>query len=490
MVICMEGIVMLKKLKVKYINMPVQVKATFWFFVCSILQKGISTITTPIFTRLLSTTEYGQFGVYNSWLGIVSIFVTLRLSTGVYAQGLIKFEEDRLKFVSSMQGLSTTLSVIFLGIYWCTQSFWNDLFDVTTAQMLAMFAMIWATSVFEFWASEQRVLYSYKTLVIVTLLVSLAKPAISILFVVNSVDKVSARIFGIAIVEVIGYSGLFLYQMAKGRCFFSKKYWLYSLRFNIPLVPHYLSQVILNSSDRIMIEKMVGDSEAGIYGLAYSISQIMVLFNTALMSTIGPWIYRKIKDEKYQDISKISYMALGGIACVNLLLIAFAPEIVAVFAPVEYYDAIWIIPPVAMSVYFMFSYDLFAKFEFYYEKTHYIPFASGVGAILNVILNYYFIDMFGYYAAGYTTLFCFIAYALCHYLFMKKVCKNYLNNVKVYNGRILLMIAMSFLAIGFLFMFMYNFSAFRYMVLFLFVLGGWLMRKKIINGIKCILNKG
>ena len=48
--------------------------------------------------------------------------------------------------------------------------------------------------------------------------------------------------------------------------------------FNLPLVPHYLSGAILNTADRIMIEKMVGASAAGIYSLAYSVSLIMIGF--------------------------------------------------------------------------------------------------------------------------------------------------------------------------------------------------------------------
>ena len=49
---------MFKELKKSYNNMPVQVKASFWFLICSFMQKGISTIATPIFTRLLTTAEY------------------------------------------------------------------------------------------------------------------------------------------------------------------------------------------------------------------------------------------------------------------------------------------------------------------------------------------------------------------------------------------------------------------------------------------------
>ena len=114
------------------------------------------------------------------------------------------------------------------------------------------------------------------------------------MLIIYSEDKVLARILGLAIVEFFAYIGLFIYQMYKGKKFCIWKYWKYALLFNLPLIPHYLSQVVLASSDRIMISRLIGDSEAGIYSLAYSLSLIMTLFNSALMQTLSPWIYQKI----------------------------------------------------------------------------------------------------------------------------------------------------------------------------------------------------
>ena len=97
------------------------------------------------------------------------------------------------------------------------------------------------------------------------------------------------------------------------------------------------------------------------------------------------------------------------------------PEVISIFAPVEYYDAIWIVPPVACAVYFKFLYPLFSTVEFYYEKTGFVMIASCIAAGANIVLNYIFIRIYGYYAAGYTTLFCYILYSLAHYVFQRRV---------------------------------------------------------------------
>lgn len=478
---CTDGQNLIKK----YQSLPVQLKASFWFLICAFLQKGISVITTPIFTRLLSTAEYGRYNVFNSWLGIVGIFVSLNLSYGVYGQGLVKFEEEEKEFSSSLQGLSITLVAGWTVIYFLFRDFWNDLFSLTTVQMLSMLVMIWATAAFGFWAVAQRVHYKYKMLVFITLAVSIAKPAAGVFFVIHAQDKVTARILGLALVELIGYSALFCAQMLGGKKFYSAKFWTHALLFNLPLIPHYLSQTVLNNADRIMIERMTGADDAGVYSLAYSISLIMTLFNTALLQTLSPWIYKKIKAKRIQDIASAAYITLVLIAAVNILLIAFAPEAVAIFAPETYHDAIWVIPPVAMSVYFMYSYDLFAKFAFYYEKTRFIMTASVTGAAVNIVLNYIFIRLFGYQAAGYTTLACYIIYDIGHFFFMNKVCDEYCGGIRPYNVKILLTITVSFMLSGFILLFTYKCVFLRYSIIAgLFILIIY-KRKKI----TCLLRK-
>lgn len=477
----------MKRLLEKYNKLPMQVRASFWFLICAFLQKGISFITTPIFTRILSTEDYGQFNVFISWLGIVTVFVSLNLYYGVYSQGLIKFEEQRKKYSSSLQGLTLTLVAGWLLVYLLFFRFWNDLFSLSTIQMMSMLVMIWTTAVFNFWSMEQRVDFKYRKLVIVTLLVSIAKPCLGIFLVMHTRDKVTARILGIVIVEFVMYTGFFICQMYRGKMFFSKKYWKYALTFNIPLIPHYLSVSILGSSDRIMIARLIGSNEAGIYSLAYSVSQIMTMLNTALMQTIEPWIYRKIKTKQIKDIAKVAYPLFIVVAVVNLFVIALAPEIISIFAPKAYYDAIWIVPPIAMSVYFMFAYSFFAAFEFYYEKTKYISLATMTGATLNIILNYIFMQIWGYYAAGYTTLICYMLYAVFHFVFMKRICRDYLCNAKPYNTKVLTFITVFFMGASFLFLATYNFQIIRYGIIVGLIIPLFICRKYVVGFIRNML---
>ena len=472
----------------KYENIPIQLKASLWFLLCSFLQKGISMITTPIFTRLLSADEYGSFGTFNSWYSIIYIIVSMNLASGVYTTAMVKHNNDKKILASSYQGLTLLLCSSWTIVYLSAINFWNALFSLTTVQMLALLLMIWTSSAFSLWCVEQRVTYSYKKLVLVTVLVSLAKPFLGILFVCNSDDKVTARIIGLAIVELLAYSPLGIYQMIRGGRLFSKKYWAYVFKYSLPLIPHALSQTILSSADRIMIRDMVGESQAGYYNLAYSISLIMIIFNTALSQTLAPWTYQKLKANKAEDINGVALFSTRLVAALNILLIILAPEIMSIFAPSEYADAVYVIPPIAMSVFFMYLYDWFARFEYYYEKTYLILIASISGATLNLILNYLLIPIFGYISAGYSTLICYIVYSFMHYFFMKKIVKEKLPGRKIYNIKKVLIISVVFIGGGIGILITYNHIVIRYCCLVLVLIFAFFKRKILIEKSMDIMN--
>ena len=477
---------MLGKIIIKYKNLPVQVKASFWFLSCAFLQKGISVITTPVFTRLLSTEEYGNYSVWSSWLGIVTVFVSLNLYYGVYTSGLVRYDNDRKNFVVSLESLNFLSCAIWLLFYLLTRRFWNGIIGITTNQIVAMLLIIWTTSIFNFWSAEQRVEFKYKSLVVLTLIMAVAKPVLGIILIKTSTDKVLARIYSLCAVELLLCIPILIKQIQDYHTIFNTKYWKYALAFNIPLIPHYLSQVVLNSSDRIMIGKMVGSAEAGVYNLAYSISLIMTMFNTALMQTIEPWMYKKLKEDRAKDITIIAYGLFVFVALLNLLLILFAPELVSIFAPKTYQDATWLIPPIAMSVYFMFQYTFFAVVEFYYKKTKYISIATIIGALINLVSNYIFIKICGYHAAAYTTLGCYILYTIFHFIFMKKLCNENLG-YEIYNTSLIFWSSLMFLGLGFACMTLYGNSVLRYMVIISAVFLIIVFNKKIINFIRTML---
>lgn len=470
----------LKPLLNKIQNMSVPVKASIAFMVCSFLQRGISTLTTPIFTRLLTEEQYGYYSVFNAWLEIVSVFTTLKLSGSVFMQALVKFDDDKDKLTSSVAGLGTMISLFTFATYWIFRNWLNKWMGISTFMMVCIFLASWATMIFELWAGQERNQYRYVPLVIMTIFTSLAKPLSGIVAVLmTDVYKAEARILSTVVVEIVAYSWLFFIFLKKGKSFYDKKYWTYSFSLNAPLIPHYLTRMVLNQSDRLMIKAMIGFGAAGIYSLAHNLAWMLTLITNAIMNTLNPWIFQRIKKKNYNHIPPTIYAVLVLVASVGIGMVSLAPEIIRIFAPEGYYGAVWIIPPLCVSVYFMFLFNLFAAFEYYFEKTSFLTIASTIGGVLNIILNFIFIRLLGYIAAGYTTLVCYIFYAVAHYICYRKILNENLEGIQIYDIRIIIGISGGFLLVCAALLFLYDKIVLRYALIAVILLIMFSQRMKL-----------
>lgn len=474
----------------KYKRLPVSVRASLWFVVCSVLQKGIAFLTTPIFTRLMSTEQYGQVTIYNSWVEVFTIFATLNLFYGVYNNALTKYPNDKDVATSSMQGLCTTMTIAAFCIYLILQEWINKLTGMSTIMTCFLFLEVLFIPAFRFWAAKQRFEYKYKLLVVLTLLISVLTAGLGVPAVILSQEKGIAKILTSVGSQILIGLCLYILIFSRGKSFFNKKYWKWALAFNLPLIPHYLSAVVLNQSDRIMINNMVGTSEAGIYGLAYTIGALVIIFNEAIMNTFTPWTYQHLKASQYGKIKSVSAFLVIFIAVISLSLVIIAPEIMWVLGGEKYADGVWIIAPIAASIFFRFLYAMYGNVEFYYEKNYFIMIASVVTALINIGLNYVFIKMYGYLAAGFTTLACFAIYALSHYVFSNRIVKQKCEGNDVYNNKLILIISLLVIVLSCLAMMLFNYWYIRYSLVALILIIGILFRKKITATFMQIRNKG
>lgn len=452
----------------KYKAISVQARAAIWFSACSILQKGISFIVVPIFTRILTTEQYGTYSLYLSWLQILTIITSLYLYYGVFTNGMNKYDTDRDRYISSMQGLTLTITAIVFAIFFVTQNAWSDILGLAPHLIFLMFVEMAVTPALSFWSGRQRFEYKYRKLVIVTLCKSIVNPILGLIMVSLAEDKATARILSVVIVEVCFCGVIMIYQFLKGKCWIDKKYWKFALGMAIPLLPHYLSGMILNKGDQIMISKMVSTSAVAFYSVAYNIGMLVQIFTNAISNSFTPWIYQRIKADKYEKIPETINFLMLLVAAISLCLMLLSPELVLLFGSSGYASAAYVIPPVAASVFFIFLYNILATPQFYFEKTSFLMVSSILAAVVNLGLNYIFIKQYGYVAAGYTTLVCYVLYSIGHAIISRKVMKEFIPGKILFDYKCVvgLSILVIFAGIGCNFLFDYKLVRYGLLVIF------------------------
>lgn len=478
----------ISRLIMKYKRMSLPAKAGLWFTISAFIQRGITFITTPIYTRILTTEQYGIVSVYNTWVEIISILCTMNLYYGGFNNGMRDYKNQRDEYVSSIQGLITTITICWGIVFWVGQLFFKSLLEMDSYIIILMFLQIIAYSSLALWASRERYEFRYRKLVLVTVsntLFSLTLPIIAVLLS-RPENGASARIVVQALCIIIFGSCLYFHNLRKGRIFYSSIFWKTAFLFNLPLLPHYLSTMILNHSDRIMISKMVGSEEAALYSVAYSGAMVLNILTVSINQSFAPWIYGKIEKKRYENIGDVSNGLFLGVSIIIMLLIAFAPEFLLVLGGRRYADAVIIVPPVAASLYFVFMYQIFANVEFYFKRNYFIAYASIIGAVINVILNFFGIKLFGYIAPGYTTLICYIIFGISHYIFMKRICVEEKIGSKIFDSKAIFSLAFILVAFSLLMALIYEHLLIRYAFLGVLIVILVIKRKYIYAKIKMI----
>lgn len=455
---------MTDNIKEKLNAIPLTIKVSTAYAICSILQKCLSFITLPLFTRLLTTEQYGQATIYSSWLGILTIFLTLNLAYGSFQTAMVKYEDKRAEYVASIQGICLLLAGIFLILYIPFRNLWNSWFELPTIFVVLMISEIVFSTSTLLWMGKNRFEFKYKSVVAVTMTISVIAPIFAYILVVSTEEKGYARILGYSAINIIAGIIFFTINMVHGKKLYNREFWKYALNFNIPLLVYYLSQAIFNQSDRIMISHIKGTSDAAMYGVAYNLAMILTFVLNAINGSYVPWMYEKIKKNRGQENKSVSIILVILMGLLILFVIWFAPEIISIMAGEQYEAAVYVVAPVAMSLLLLFYCQLFINIEFYYEEKKMLVYGSVGSAVLNIVLNRIFIPMFGFVAAGYTTLVSYIVFAVSNYCTMKNVLHKRKLQDNMYNYKALVWVFVLFMICGFLGAVLYKLLVLRVLI--------------------------
>lgn len=463
--------------------MPDSVKSSIAFAISTFILRGISFLTTPIFTRIMDQTQYGLMATYNSWLSILEVFAVIGLtSAGVFNSGLNEYRDDRDKYIFSVLTLCNIATILVFGIVFFIKIVFLPDFIIENNLLLLMFIHFLFYPAQIFWVTRQRYEYKYKLATAVTIGSTLLSQIFAVIAVLNSSsNQGTVKLWSNEIGWIIFAIPLYVYLLHKGWNKENGEKWKKILIFAIPLIPHYLAQHVMSGADRIMISDMVSQADAGIYNVVANISMISVIFWNAINASLIPYTYEKVNNKDYRPLNAVIKLLLVGygVICVGIVLIA--PEVLKILAPEEYFGGIYAVPPIASVAFLTALYNIYANIEFYHKKSTYIATATVVAACINIGLNALLIPRFSYTGAAYTTLASNIILLLMHYRGYKKTSVG-----KIYNDISFIKITIVVLCASLMCSFLYFNNMVRYFFICASVIILVIKRREIIGRIKNI----
>lgn len=398
------------------------VKAGAGYVIGNYLLKGITFLSAPIFTRLLTTADFGEYNTYLSYEAIIYILVGLALHSSIN-NAKIEYGKKLDSYVSAIVTFMLLSAVIWIVGANLLFEFYKGRFgfDRVIANLLIIHCL--SSSLLQVFNVYISLTYSVGSFLKVTAFNGIANIAFSALLILTffSEERCTGRIVGTVIpMALVGiYVVVFFFKKSVPKV--NWEYWKYGLVYSLPIVPHGISQVILSSFDRIMIKDMVGASEAGIYSFAYVIYSLFRVATTSLENVWKPWVYEKMEAKEFNSIRTQGSKYALGMGIFTVLVMLGAPELIKIFGDREYWGCTPCVVPVILGGFFSFLYTLPSLVEYYYKKTKFIAIGTMTAAVVNILLNYFFIKKYGYIAAAYTTLVTYLLYFAFHYFLACKI---------------------------------------------------------------------
>ena len=471
----------MSKLLAKWKSLPNSVKASVAFIISNLVLRGVSFLTTPVFTRIMAQSEYGIMATYNSWLSIIDVFALLGMtSAGVFNVGMNDYRNNRDQYMSSILVLDNIATITVFALIFGLKFILGQEFMMPFNLLVLMFIHFIFNPAQIFWITRQRYEYKYKLATAITILSVFIGQIIAVIVVLNvpsnqGVWKLWSNELGVLIFAV----PLYVFILVRGKTYIDKNMWKKVLIFALPLLPHYLAQHVMSGADRIMIANLVSEADAGIYNVVSNISMISVIFWSAINASLVPYTFERLNEKKYADIRGTVEKLVLAYGAICFLVVLIAPEVLRFLAPEEYYGGLFAVPPVAIVSFYAAVYNVFANIEFYHKKSVRIAMATIISAAANVGLNAWLIPRFSYIGAAYTTLASNVILIICHYIGYRKSSDD-----KVYNDARILLFTFALTAICLVSTLLYSNTILRFIVLGIITLIIILLRRRIMDAIK------
>lgn len=395
-------------------------KASFCYLIGNFFNKGLAFLTIPIFTRLLSTTDYGIINTYSSWAGILSMIVGFAMHMSI-RNAFVDYKDDTESYLSTIIKFTLLSSLGFMLIFYAVVKIFRINISLSLV-FICLFHSV-ASSIIEDVSCYFMMKYNYIKRTILMILPNLISVCVAIFLIsyILKKDLYLGKIIPEALTIIIFAIILSICYTKKG---FNTAYIKHALKISLPLILHGAALNILSNSDRIMITWLADASQAGIYSLVYSLGMVTYAITLSIDGIWIPWFTNKMKEKSYDEINYITKDYIKLITYIMCGLIIVSPEILKILASKSYWEGIKLIPIIIVANFLFFAYNIYSNLEHYYKKSNQITALTILAAVLNLVLNYIFIPKFGYVAAAFTTAISYFVIFILHSIYSKTLNSN------------------------------------------------------------------
>ena len=417
------------------------------YSVFTLLQRGLGFFLLPVYTTVLATEQLGIISTATAVISFLVLFfgLSLRGSTAFY---YYEYKDNKLAYLKKIYGTNVLFILLFtiLGIAFllATKTLILDkLFEniAFSPYVLLALASIFLQPIYFFYqallkAKQQARKAALLDFVYFGVMISLTLVLI-LGFQFEAEGALLANAVASLFVFILSLVGLYKEITI---CFIPellKK----SLRYSLPLLPHNLSGWAMNMIDKIMLNAINSLSVVALFDVGSQIGKVVNMISLGVNSAYAPWFFDQVKNDtnSKKNIVSVTQKIVLLYVVVGVAVSWLAPELLKMISKPDYHES-WIVVPLIATAFVINGFYFTFSSVFFLEKTKYLPLLTISGAIVNIILNYFLIQHYGFLGAAIASLLTKIFFTALTYYFSQRL----------YHIPYNLKIILSFVVLGFL----------------------------------------
>ena len=394
-----------------------------------VVARSVTFLLLPLYTNIFSLEDYGVISLIYTFLGFMNVILHYGLDASLLKHYVPADNEERKRILTNsyVSFLLTTIGFVVLMIllrnYVSEFLFGSNLPQITfLVSGILFFDVLWAIHVLLLRAEGRPILFTA-----ITFLNVLSALGLNLFFVLY----LELGIYGVLLSNIItsaciflATSPLILKRISINTL--SMNQWKGLMKFGCPFLFSGIFAMILELSDRYILRYFTNIETVGLYNAGYKLGMLMMLVVMGFNMAWQPFFLNKKKEER-DYIAKVTTMVLSVLSFLWILLLIWSEDLVKLqlggvtLLGEEFWPAMKIIPIIALAYLFHALYLLQLPSIYLLEKSNWVAWIRGVGAGINILLNFLLIPKFGIMGAASATCVSFILMALILYFLNQKL---------------------------------------------------------------------
>lgn len=380
----------------------------------NVLNKIIPFLLLPVITRMLpNSSDFGIYSMYTTIIGFGTPLAVLGLYDAMFRE---YFEKEDLQYkydvTTTTQRIIIFSSIVVSAVLILFSRNFSVLFfsDEGYINIVILASIgIFLNSVLNPIQAPTRMRNQRKVFVISGLISSFITYVLAVLLI-----YLGYSYYGLIYASAISTIALLIFFWVRNNAFFLKgtfnfKIAIELLKIGLPLLPTFLIYWVYNSMDKIMITSMLGTFSLGIYSVGSKVAQISQLIYAGFAGGWQYFAFSTMKDSDQVELNSKVFEYLGGLSILSLVFIyPFIPILFKALFTGDYVTGYIVTPYLYLSPLLLMLFQVVANQFIVVKKSYLATLSLTLGAITNVVLNFFLINRLGVEGAAIATLVGFL----------------------------------------------------------------------------------